>query len=131
MRDRPLILVVDDEESFLEIMSAKLNASGFNTAVAKNEQEAVVGAEKLMPDLILMDIKMPGASGTDAALAIKQNPATKNLKIAFLTSIKDPWPTVKSDHQKLSQALGMEDFLEKTDDLDVIVKKVKEILARK
>lgn len=131
MRDKPLILAVDDESSFLEIMGAKLGISGFDVATARNEAEAISQAEKLMPDLILMDINMPGGSGTDAALAIKQNPKTKELKIAFLTSMQNPWPTVSVDRGKLAAELGMEDFLEKTDDLNIIVNKVKEMLSRK
>ena len=129
-REKPLILLVDDEPNLLEIMSLKLNASGFATALAKNGKEGIAQSAALVPDLILMDIHMPGETGTDAALTIKQNPATKNIKIAFLTSLKDPWPTTSTDKTKLSQAMGMEDFIEKTDDLDVIVKKVREILAR-
>ena len=128
-REKPLILLVDDEPNLLEIMSLKLNASGFATALAKNGKEGIAQSAALVPDLILMDIHMPGETGTDAALTIKQNPATKNIKIAFLTSLKDPWPTTSTDKTKLSQAMGMEDFIEKTDDLDVIVKKVREILA--
>lgn len=130
MREKPLILIVDDEESFREIMSVKLGASGFDTVTAADEKEALLQSEKYMPDLTLMDIHMPGATGTDAALMIKQNPATKDLKIAFLTSLKDPWPAVDANRDKLSKALGMEDYLEKTDDLDLIVKKVREILER-
>jgi len=126
-----LILVVDDEGIFLEIISTKLNASGFDVALAHNETEALSQSEKLMPDLILMDIRMPGVSGTDAALAVRQRPTTKNLKIAFLTNLKEPWPTVPVDREKLAKALGMEDFIEKTDNLDSIVKKVREILSRK
>lgn len=131
MREKPLILVVDDEENFLEIMTAKLSASGFDTAVGHNEAEGIAQAEKLMPDMILMDIRMPGASGTDTALAIKQNSKTKGIKIAFLTSLTDPWPAVNADASKITKELGMEDYIEKSDDLDLIVKKVKEILARK
>ncbi|OGY99440.1 MAG: hypothetical protein A2945_01120 [Candidatus Liptonbacteria bacterium RIFCSPLOWO2_01_FULL_52_25] len=129
-REKPLILLVDDEPDFLEIVSLKLNASGFETALARNGKEAVAQSGALAPDLILMDIHMPGETGTDVALIIKQNPKTKDMKIAFLTSLKDPWPTITADKTKLSQAMGMEDFIEKTEDLDVIVKKVREILAR-
>lgn len=129
-REKPLILLVDDELDLLEIMSLKLNASGFETALAHNGKEAVAQSASLMPDLILMDIHMPGETGTDVALTIKQNPKTKDTKIAFLTSLKDPWPTITADKHKLSQAMGMEEFIEKTEDLDVIVGKVREILAR-
>jgi len=130
MRPKPLVLVVDDEESFLEVITTKLQASGFDTAVAKNAAEGVSQAEKLLPDLILMDIRMPGETGTDAALTIKQNPKTKNVKIAFLTNMREPWPAaVDADKQKLSKALGMEDFLEKTSDLNILVQRIRGILT--
>lgn len=131
MRAKPLILIVDDEENFLEIFSAKLLAAGFETATAKNETEAVQKSKALMPDLILMDIFMPpGPTGTDIALNIHQSLETRGIKIAFLTNLKDPWPAVTGDHKNISKELGMEDFLEKTEDLDISVAKVKEILAK-
>ncbi len=131
MREKPLILVVDDEHDLLEIMSVKLSASGFDTVVAYNGKEAYEAAKKVHPDLILMDIHMPGETGTDAALTIKQDAETKDIKIAFLSSLKDPWPKTLSPRDKLAKDLGMEDFIDKTGDLETIVGKVREILARK
>jgi len=131
MRERPLILVVDDEADLLEIMSTKLQGSGFDAVVARNAKEAVDAAGKVHPDLILMDIRMPGETGTDAALAIKQDPATKDIKIAFLSNLKDPWPKTSSERDQLAKELGMEDFIDKTGDLNLTVNKVREILARK
>ncbi|MEK7507525.1 MAG: response regulator [Patescibacteria group bacterium] len=131
MREKPLVLVVDDDENFLEIIAAKLSASGFDTAIGHNEEEGIAQAQKLMPDMILMDIRMPGASGTDAALAIKQNPKTRGIKIAFLTNLADPWPTVSADILNIAKDLGMEDYIEKSEDLDVIIQKVREVLSRK
>ena len=131
MRAKPLILIVDDEENFREIFSAKLSAAGFETVTAKNEDEAIAKSKELMPDLILMDIFMPpGPTGTDIALNIKQTPETKDLKIAFLTNLKDPWPALTGDHKNISKELGMEDFIEKTDDLNNVAAKVQEILNR-
>ena len=129
MREKPLILVVDDEKDFIEIVAAKLSASGFDIAVGHNEEEALAQAEKLMPDMILMDIRMPGASGTDAALAVKQNPKTKSIKIAFLTSLTDPWPSVNIDTLKIAKELGVDGYIEKSTDLDTLVVKVKQILG--
>lgn len=131
MREKPLLLIVDDEADLLEIMSTKLVASGFDVVVAHNAKEAIDAAGKIMPDLILMDIHMPGETGTDAALAIKQNPATKQLKIAFLSNLKDPWPTTASDRDLLTKELGMEDYIDKSADLDAIAAKVKAILWKK
>lgn len=131
MREKPLILIVDDEHEFLEIVSTKLAASGFDPVAAFNAKEAVEAATKLRPDLILMDIRMPGETGTDAALTLKQNPATKDLHIAFLSSLKDPWPKTLEDRDKISKELGMDDFIDKTADLNVIVGRVRELLAKK
>ena len=131
MREKPLILVVDDEYDLREIMSMKLTTSGFDVVVAYDGAEAIDAAKKVHPDLILMDIHMPGASGTDAALTIKQNPETKDIKIAFLSNLKDPWPQTMAPRDNLTKAIGMEDFIDKTEDLDITVAKVREILARK
>lgn len=130
MREKPLILVVDDEQDLREIMSIKLNASGFDTAAAGSAVEAVDVAKKMHPDLILMDIHMPGVSGTDAALQIKQDPETKDIKIAFLSNLKDPWFQTSVPRNDLAKAIGMDDFIDKTEDLDITVTKVKEILSR-
>ena len=95
----------------------------------KNEKEALEKAQQLIPDLILMDIYMPpGANGTEVALAIKQNEKTKDVKICFLSSMKDPWPGLKGENKQVSRDIGMEDYLDKTQDLEVIDQKVKGIL---
>ena len=130
MREKPLILLVDDEMNFLEIISTKLGASGFDVVVAHNAAEAMDAAKKINPDLILMDISMPGETGTDAALAIKQNALTKDIKIAFLSNMKDPWPRTTTPRDVLAQEMGMEDFIDKAADLDVIAGKVRSILGK-
>ena len=130
MREKPLFLIVDDEKDFLEIMTAKFQSAGFDVAVAHNGTEAVKAAKELLPDLVLMDIHMPNETGTDVALTIKQDPATRNLKIAFLTSLKDPWPAMTGEKEKVARELGMDDFLEKGEDLEILVQKAKEILSR-
>ncbi|MEK7547094.1 MAG: response regulator [Patescibacteria group bacterium] len=132
MGKKPLILIVDDEDSFIEIMTRKLQAEGFDTATAHDESEALKQAETLSPDLILMDIYMPpGPTGTDAALSLKQNPTTRNIKVAFLSSLNNPWPSVDVDREKMSREIGMEDFLMKEDDLGVTVAKIRKILGNK
>jgi two-component system alkaline phosphatase synthesis response regulator PhoP len=130
MHNPALILLVDDEKDLLEIASIKLQASGYAVATAYNAREAIDAATKLHPDLILMDIRMPGESGTDAALEIKQTPELKDTKIVFLSSLKDPWPAVGGERDNLAKELGMDDFIDKTGDLNVMVAKVKEVLAR-
>jgi len=132
MRDKKsLILIVDDDQNFHEIMGAKFESAGLVVSHASSEEEALKKAEAETPDLILMDINMPGATGTDAALVLKQNAKTKNLRIAFLTSMQKPWPGIASaENETIARDLGMEDFIEKTDDLDSILSQAKALLPR-
>lgn len=130
MHTPPRILIVDDEENFREIIALKLKKAGFEVDVARNEKETLEKSTALMPDLILMDIYMPpGPTGTDVALSIKQNPATKDLRIAFLSSLKDPWPGITGENKQVSRDIGMEDYLDKSADLEVIDQKVKALLG--
>ena len=130
MHTPPLILIADDEENFREVMTKELASLGFDARTAASGAEAVKKSVELMPDLILMDIRMPGEmNGVDAALRIKEDPATKDIKIAFLSSADNPWPAVVGDRADVSKAFGMEDFISKSEDLDVFVRKVKEFLG--
>ena len=125
MREKPLILIADDAEEFREIMSAKIAAAGFDFVLAKNAEEVVQKASELLPDLILMDIRMPpGKSGVEAALSIKENPKTKDVNIIFLTNVNDPWPGMAGDKQMISKELGMQGFFDKGQDLDDLIKKI-------
>src|SRR6185369_13853102 len=64
-RERPLILVADDDNNFREVVVTKLTASGFDVTPAKSGDEALAKAKEVQPDLALLDINMPpGPSGT-------------------------------------------------------------------
>ena len=132
MREKPLVLIADDEQNLSEIFSTKLTASGLDTVVVGNGEDAIKKAEEVMPDLVLMDIKMGGIGGIDAALTIRENPKTEGIKIAFFTSQADPFPGFSGvgNNEQTARELGLDDFLQKTDDLDVNVEKIKGILAR-
>lgn len=126
----PLILLADDDDNFREVIGKELESLGFEIQSVTNGADAVKKAGELMPELILMDIKMPGElNGVDAALAIKENPDTQGIKIAFLSSADDPWPAFVGEKTAVSQAFGMEDFISKTESLDVFVVKVRGFLG--
>jgi len=128
MRPSPLILVADDDAGFQEIIASKLKRSGYLIAEAHDGKEAVEKAANLHPELILMDINMPGENGTEAVLDLLKDPETKDIKIAFLTSQADPWPALKGETEKAARELGASAFINKGEDLDLIADKVKEIL---
>jgi CheY-like chemotaxis protein len=130
MHTPPLVLIVDDEENFREVFMKELASLGFDARGASNGADAVKKAAELKPDLILMDIKMPGEmNGVDAALRIKGDPETRDIKIAFLSSAENPWPALIGNKADVSKSFGMEDFISKSEDLDVFVAKVKGFLG--
>ena len=129
MREKPLIVVADDDKDFREVVATKLKKAGFDVVEVKDGNEAFAQAKKLSPDLVLLDINMPpGPSGIETALKLKGTPETKDLKIIFLSGLDDPWPAFVGTKQEVSRELGMLDFFVKTKDFSELVKKVQEIV---
>ncbi len=101
------ILVVEDNEDSRFILVVTLRRIGYETIEAETGTEGVEQALSEKPDLIIMDLGLPGMSGIDAARAIKDNPTTAHIPIIAHTA----W---SEDHWK-EEALkvGMVDYLEK------------------
>ena len=81
----PLILVVDDYQDAREMYAEYLQYSGFRVAEAKNGNEAVTQARALKPDLILMDLSLPGMDGWEATRVLKADEETRHITIVALT----------------------------------------------
>jgi len=82
---QPLILVVDDYQDAREMYAEYLQFSGFRVADAKNGNEAVEQAFALKPDLILMDLSLPGMDGWEATRRLKADDRTRHIPIVALT----------------------------------------------
>jgi CheY-like chemotaxis protein len=83
--DSPLILVVDDYQDAREMYAEYLQFSGFRVAEARNGNEAVAQAFSLRPDLILMDLSLPGMDGWEATRVLKADDRTKHIPVVALT----------------------------------------------
>ena len=81
----PLILVVDDYQDAREMYAEYLQYSGFRVAEARNGNEAVTQARSLKPDLILMDLSLPGMDGWEATRVLKADEETRHIPIVALT----------------------------------------------
>ena len=84
-QNAPLILVVDDYQDAREMYAEYLQFSGFRVAEAKNGNEAVDQAFALRPDLILMDLSLPGKDGWEATRELKADERTRHIPIVALT----------------------------------------------
>jgi two-component system cell cycle response regulator DivK len=82
----PLVLVVDDVDHGREIFAEYLEFRGFRVATAADGLEAIEKTHELRPDVILMDLSLPGIDGWEATRRLKQDPSTKDIPIIALTA---------------------------------------------
>ncbi|MET0553237.1 MAG: response regulator [Vicinamibacteria bacterium] len=84
-RQAPLVLIVDDFEDNREMYAQYLRFHGYEIAEADNGQEALKQAAALRPDVIVMDLSLPGMDGWEATRRLKQEPLTRDIPVIALT----------------------------------------------
>ncbi|KKT34951.1 MAG: Response regulator receiver protein [Parcubacteria group bacterium GW2011_GWA2_44_12] len=116
------ILVVEDEQTLLKMIQITFEVAGYEVLTALNGKEAI---EKLgeTPDLILLDILMPGEDGIETLKKIKQRNDSREIPVIILTNFNDP------EKRNAAKSAGAIDYLVKSDqDVDQILEKVKSLL---
>ncbi len=83
------ILVVDDDPEIVSMLSTRLSKRGYNVTTAPGGHRALELAKRERPDVVLLDVMMPGKSGWEVARALKQDPVTHGIKIVMVTAIGD------------------------------------------
>src|SRR3989338_2806471 len=82
------ILVVDDEPEIIEGLTESLSLLGYDVIGARDGKEALRKVQLEKPDLIILDVVMPGMHGADVCAALKANPKTKEIPIIFVTGLR-------------------------------------------
>lgn len=118
-RSTKTILVVDDEKDIARMIRRQLERAGYRVRLAHSGEEAVAQAVKHRPDLISMDIQMPGMNGIEVIENLRANPKTADLPIVVVS--------VAQDEEQLSK-LGVTDILDKPIDEDSFLQVVERIL---
>ena len=118
MADAKHIVVVDDDADFREIFSTKLRMMGFDVQVADGAEKGVEAVRQHLPDLVLMDVQMPGKSGIEAFFELRNDPATSKVPVMFLTNLGAVEVEAQQIIDQYSRELGAVGCLKKTDDLD-------------
>jgi two-component system cell cycle response regulator DivK len=103
----PLVLVVDDNEKNLKLARDVLRLAGFRTLEAATAGEGVALALEHLPDVVLMDVRLPDMDGTAAAALLEDDPRTAAIPVVALTSL-----AMKGDREALLAA-GFDGYLEK------------------
>ena len=125
MKDRPNILVVDDENRNLRLMEAMLIPLGYDVALASSGREALQKVEERPPDVVLLDVMMPGMDGFEVAQRLKQNDETRLVPIVMVTALKDV------DNRVKALDVGADDFLSKPVDKTELRARVRSLLKVK
>ena len=86
---RTTILIVDDMPANLEVVTSHLERQGYCAVVALGGDEGIERAEFVRPDLILLDVMMPGLDGFETCRRLKANPATRDIPVIFMTALAD------------------------------------------
>jgi len=118
------ILIADDEPDILEIIHYNLQNEGYEVLTAKNGNEAIEKAKAFTPDLIILDIMMPGKNGIEVCNILRMLPAFNQTLIIFLTALSDEVTEVKG------LETGADDFITKPVSPKVLVSKVNALFRR-
>lgn len=89
-RRTPFILVVEDDESMLQLIKTTLESSGLHVACARDALEAESAAEREAPDVVVLDVSLPGIDGITLATRLRARPLTRHTPILFVSGHSDP-----------------------------------------
>ena len=118
------ILSVEDSEDSLFTLHKRLGFAGFEVKVATNGAEGVDWAKTLLPDLIVMDLRLPGLDGWEATRRLKSQPETKHIPIIVVTA-----DTSEKSREK-AFAAGCDEYESKPVHFEKLVKKIHSLLGR-
>ena len=124
MAKKPTILLVDDDPDIREFVTFNLAKEGYNVVTAKDGAEGVEAVKKHRPDLVLLDVMMPGMDGIEACEAIRTNPDIASTLIAFLSARGEDYSQVAGFDA------GADDYITKPMRAKVLVSRVKALLRR-
>jgi len=116
------ILVIDDEPNLRKVIHANLSASGYDVNMVENGEEGIKLAKSLKPDLVLLDIKMPGISGWDLLSTIRTDPGLKNVPVIIMTAFMRENEEAKAREMRAS-------FIEKPFGVSELLEQVKKALG--
>ena len=125
MENNIKVLIVDDEPDILEFLEYNLSRNGFDVIQASNGAEAVKMADEEIPDLILLDIMMPGMDGVETCYELRRNEKLKNSIIAFLTARNEEYSEIAG------LEAGADDYIQKPIRPRLLLSRIKALMRRK
>jgi twitching motility two-component system response regulator PilH len=119
-----LIMIVDDSPTEVHVLRTALEKHGYETVAASDGQECLNLAREVKPDLILMDVVMPGVNGYQATRSLTRDPQTREIPVVMISSKSQETDKIWGMRQ------GAADYLTKPVTEAVLVAKTRELLDR-
>jgi two-component system cell cycle response regulator DivK len=119
-----LILVVEDNEKNLKLTRALLRLNGYRTLEAATAEQGIALASTHLPQLILLDVQLPGIDGVAALARLKSEPRTASIPVVALTAF-----AMKDDRERFAEA-GFDGYLPKPIDVEAFPDQVRQYVAR-
>ncbi len=121
---RESVLVVDDEEDILELIHYNLEKEGYTVKTVKTGEECLSIVGKLVPDIVILDLMLPGLDGLEVCKRLKQSEASRSIPVLMLTA--------KSEDSDIVSGLelGADDYITKPFSPKVLIARVRAVLRR-
>jgi two-component system, cell cycle response regulator DivK len=117
------VLIIEDNPRNLRLVRDVLNVKGFPTLEADNAEDGLALARSEQPDLVLMDVQLPGMDGVEALRCLRRDPRTADIRVLAVTAF-----AMKDDRDRFLAA-GFDGYLEKPIDVRRLPETVAEMLA--
>lgn len=118
----PKILIVDDDLTITELMKALMMMEGYEPSVVNDSTKALDVAATFQPDLVTMDLMMPGISGFDLCERLRQDPRFAKLPILVVSAKDDPGT------KERAMRTGANDYITKPFNIDDLLKRIRALL---
>ena len=117
------VLIVDDEPNIVLSLEFLMRQAGYDVRVARDGDAALAAVAERVPDIVLLDVMMPGRDGYEVCQAIRANPACARTRIVMLTARS------REVEREKGIALGADDYVTKPFSTRALVERVREMLA--
>src|SRR5882757_3610074 len=118
------ILVVDDAPEIVAMLTTRLGHRGYKVSTASDGHRALELARREKPDIVLLDVMMPGKSGWEVARALKQDPVTQDIKIVMVTAIGE------QVNEITSPLYGADAYIDKPFEFEKLERVISSLVAR-
>ena len=124
------ILIIDDDPDIVQAMRVVLQNKGYSVVSSENAEEGINSAQEEKPDLIILDVVMPGQDGFEVSRILKKDPDTQKIPILMLTAVKDKMGLDFKSDAGNEDWLPVDDYCDKPLDNKDLIAKVEALLSK-